>query len=176
MTSTPEKPGPVTTAAHLLRHAVATLAYRSAKVLRNAPEAFGEYRASEGSRTPVEILAHMSDLLDWALSLAEGAPEWHDTPPTDWRTECQRYFAALAALDERLGSAEELGRGAERIFQAPIADALAHTGQLALLRRQVGSPVRGENYYVASITAGQVGPDQPPPRIEFDGKPAGSKS
>src|SRR5512139_2152906 len=55
----------------LLRHTLATLAYRAAKTLRGAPASFAEYRAGPGSRTPVEILAHMGDLLDWALHLAQ---------------------------------------------------------------------------------------------------------
>ena len=151
----------------LLRHAVATLAYRSAKALRDAPEGFGEFSPGDGLRTPVQVLAHMGDLLDWALSIANGAPKWAPAAPQHWDKECERYFAALAALDERLASAEPLGRKPERLLQAPIADALTHTGQLTMLRRLAGSPIRAENYYVAPIQAGRVGPDQGPPGMEF---------
>jgi hypothetical protein len=49
----------------------------------------------------------------------------------------------------------------ERLFQGPIADALTHVGQLAMLRRVAGSPAWSENYSVAKITAGCVGADQP---------------
>jgi hypothetical protein len=151
----------------LLRHALATLAYRSAKTLRGAPEGFGDFRAFEGARTPVEILAHMGDLLDWGLSVADGEPKWTSSKPLAWEQECDRYFATLKALDQRLAAREPIQRRPERIFQAPIADALTHTGQLALLRRLYGSPIRGENYYVAPITAGRVGPDQGDPGMEL---------
>jgi hypothetical protein len=55
----------------------------------------------------------------------------------------------------------------ENLFQGPIADALTHTGQLAMLRRFAGSPVRGENFYGAAITVGQVGSVQPAPVKSF---------
>ena len=56
----------------------------------------------------------------------------------------------------------------EELFQGPIADALTHVGQLTLLRRLSGSPVRGENYLRAEIAAGRVGPEQVPPKGEFE--------
>ncbi|MEZ5366600.1 MAG: hypothetical protein R2748_30740 [Bryobacterales bacterium] len=151
----------------MLRHAVATLAYRSGKALRDAPEGFGDFQAGSGARTPVEILAHMGDLLEWALSIADGKPNWGPAAPQSWDKECKRYFSALAAFDARLASHEPIQRTPERLLQAPVADALTHTGQLTLMRRMAGSPVRGENYYVAPIAAGKVGPDQDPPRSEF---------
>ncbi|MEZ5353343.1 MAG: hypothetical protein R2762_11960 [Bryobacteraceae bacterium] len=151
-----------------LRHAVATLAYRSAKAIRGAPEAFGDFEASAGSRKPVEIVAHMGDLMDWAASMVAGAPAWHDSTPLAWEAECARYFAALERLDAELGSGNAPGRRVERIFQGPVADALTHTGQLTMLRRMAGSPVRGENYYIAPVEVGRVGADQGMPGKEFD--------
>jgi hypothetical protein len=50
---------------------------------------------------------------------------------------------------------------AEALFQGPIADALTHVGQLAMQRRLTGAPTRGENFFVAVVTAGQVGEEQP---------------
>ena len=151
----------------LLRHTVSTLAYRSAKALRDVPAGFADFRAGEGTRTPLQILAHMGDLLDWALSVAQGAPNWSPEEPLSWEGECARYFSKLEALDGFMASAEQLGRRPEKIFQAPIADALAHTGQLTLLRRLAGAPIRGENYYVAPIQLGRVGADQEKPKAEF---------
>jgi hypothetical protein len=152
----------------LLRHTLATLAYRGAKALRDAPPAFADHRAGPSSRTPVQILAHVGDLLDWAQGLADGRHEWRDAEPRSWEQEVQRFHAGLTALDARLAAPEPLGFPAERLFQGPIADALTHVGQIALLRRMVGAPVRGENYFKADIAAGRVGPDQAPPRREFD--------
>ena len=151
-----------------LRHALATLAYRGGKTIRGAPEGFADRRMAATSRSPGEILAHVGDLLDWALSLAKGKPAWHDTPALSWRDGEARFFDALAALDAYLASGEPLGSEAEKIFQGPIADALTHVGQIAMLRRMAGAPVRGENYFRAEIVAGQVGPEQSEKRMEFD--------
>jgi hypothetical protein len=152
----------------LLRHTVATLAYRGGKVLRGAPEEFASFRIGGQSRTPSEILAHIGDLLDWALSLAQGAQAWHDSTPGAWAADVQRFFDGLARLDACLVSDVRLGFPAEQLFQGPIADAFTHVGQIAMLRRLAGAPVRGENYLKADIVVGRVGAEQSPPRREFD--------
>jgi hypothetical protein len=152
----------------MLRHALATLAYRGGKAVRGVPDAVAAFRASSTTRTPAEILAHVGDLLDWALALADGRPEWHDSKPLSWPDEASRFYAALAALDARLADGRPLACAEERLFQGPIADALTHVGQIALLRRMAGSPLKGENYFKAEIAAGRVGPDQDAPRREFD--------
>ena len=152
----------------LLRHTLATLAYRGSKAVRNAPADFADHRAGRSSRSPVEILAHVGDLLDWAVGLADGRHEWHDATPLPWEAEVARFHAGLAALDLRLAAPEPLGFSAEKLFQGPIADALTHVGQITLLRRVAGAPVRGENYFKADVCAGRVGPEQSSPRREFD--------
>lgn len=152
----------------MLRHCLATLAYRGGKTLRDAPDEFANYRASESSRTPAEIVAHLVDLLDWALSIARGQQTWHNSEPLDWQAGADRFFASLTALDQYLASDKPLDVSPEQLFQAPIADALTHVGQLAMLRRMAGVPIRGENYFVADIEAGRVGAEQQPPRREFD--------
>jgi hypothetical protein len=152
----------------MLRHCVATLAYRGGKVLRGAPEEFAGYRSGETSRTPGEILAHLADLLDWALVMARGRQTWKDSEPVAWERGSDRFFAALRAFDDYLASGEPLGVSEEQLFQGPIADALTHVGQLAMLRRMAGAPIRGENYFKAEIEAGRVGPDQEHARVEFD--------
>jgi hypothetical protein len=154
-------------ARQLLRHMVATLAYRAGKPLRAAPDSFCKFKASADARTPVEILAHMGDLFDWALSAARGQQKWHESTPLPWAGEVPRFFAALEAFDAYLASDSPLGAPAEKLFQAPIADALTHIGQIALLRRLAEAPVRAENYYVANIAIGTVGADQPAPVQEF---------
>jgi hypothetical protein len=151
----------------LLRHTVATLAYRACKTITGAPNTFGEFHASPDTRTPGQILAHIGDLLDWGLSMARGHQQWRDSPPLPWREERHRFFAALEALDDYLASEEPLHVPAEKLFQAPIADALTHIGQIAMLRRLAAAPVRAENYYVANIALGTVGPNQPAPVQEF---------
>ncbi len=156
------------TARHMLRHTVATLAYRGGKSVRDAPADFAGFLAPEGTRCPIEILAHIGDLLDWALAIAKGQPKWHDSTPLPWDQEVGRFFEALARFDAYLASEDPLAVLPEKLFQGPIADALTHVGQLAMLRRMAGVPMRGENYFVADISVGRVGYDQARPRREFE--------
>lgn len=152
----------------LFRHTVATLAYRGGKAVRGAPADFGSYRAAETTRTPGQILAHIGDLLDWALSVAQGKETWNNSAPLEWDRGVERFFAALERLELFLASDAPLAESPEKLFQGPIADALTHVGQIAMLRRMAGGAIRGENYHRAEIAAGRVGPDQSPPRREFD--------
>jgi hypothetical protein len=149
----------------LLRHTLATVAYRAARALEAAPNSFAGFDGA--GRLPVQILAHMGDLFDWALSVAMGQERWHATQPRVWAEEQQRFFQSLQTLDAFLASDQPLCAPAERLFQGPIADALTHVGQLAMLRRLSGSPTRGENFFVADMKAGQVGADQPAPARPF---------
>jgi hypothetical protein len=151
----------------LLRHTLATLAYRGGKAVRNAPEGLAAFQAGEGVRTPGQILAHIGDLLDWALSIAKGQQKWHDSKPLPWEQEVERFFAALKKFDAFLASSEPLRAPHEKLFQGPIADALTHVGQLNILRRLAHAPVKGESYYVAEIETGRVGADQAAPKREF---------
>jgi hypothetical protein len=149
----------------LLRHTVATLAYRGAKTVKNPPAGFAEF--SGAGRTPGQILAHVGDLLDWALSMANGTRQWHDSKPLAWDQEAERFFAALKKFDEYLASTEPLQAPAEKLFQGPVADALTHVGQLAMLRRLAGGPIVGENYFAADVALGRVGAEQTPPKRTF---------
>jgi hypothetical protein len=151
----------------LLRHAVATVAYRGGKAIRGAPEEFAAFKASEKTRTPGQIVAHLGDLFDWALSMAKGKQEWHDSPPLAWDAGATRFFAALQTFDEYLASDAPLHASVEGLFQGPVADALAHVGQIAILRGIAGSSIRAENYFKAEIVIGRVGAQQSPPKREF---------
>jgi len=151
----------------LFRHTLAALAYRAGKAVRNAPPGFAEFHGGEGLRTPGEILAHMGDLFDWALSIAKGKQAWRNSKPLPWEKEVERFFAGLKSFDDFLASGGPVEAPLERLFQGPVADALTHVGQIAILRRMAGAPVKGENYYVAEIAAGRVGVDQAKPKLEF---------
>jgi hypothetical protein len=155
-------------ARQLLRHTVATVAYRGSKALRGAPESFATFAQTPAGRTPAQILSHMGDLFDWALSMAKGEAVWHDSKPLAWDAEVARFFKALKNFDDYLACSEPLRTPAEGLFQGPIADALTHVGQLAMLRRLANCPIKGENYLKAEVTAGRVGQDQSAPRREFE--------
>jgi hypothetical protein len=152
----------------MLRHTLATLAYRGGKALRDVPPAAASFKAGPTTRTPAEILAHIGDLLDWALTQARGEEAWHNSSPQAWEQDVARFFNGLATLDAYLASDMPLAASAERLFQGAIADALTHVGQIALLRRLAGAPVRGENYARARIAIGCVGREQAAPVREFD--------
>jgi hypothetical protein len=152
----------------LLRHTVATLAYRGGKAVQGTDDSFASFKASETTRTPAQILAHIGDLFDWALSMARGDEKWHNSEPLAWDREIDRFHAALKSFDNYLASDSGLSASCERLFQGPIADALTHVGQIAMLRRIAGEPMKGENYSVAKIEAGRVGRAQEKPQVEFD--------
>lgn len=153
-----------------LRHSLATLAYRAAKTMRGAPETFAAFKPAQAANSPLQIVAHMGDLFDWSLTLIRGNPQWIAATPGSWHYECSRFFAALKKFDEVLTSGETFHYELTRIFQGPVADALTHTGQLALLRRLHGSPMKGEAYTRADIQIGRLGFEQTPadPKFEFD--------
>jgi hypothetical protein len=152
----------------LLRHTVATVAYRGGKAVRDAPASFATYSADGTPRTPAKILAHIGDLFDWALTQAKGAEAWSDSTPMAWDREVERFFATLRRFDDYLASDAPLAAPAERIFQGAVADALTHIGQLAMLRRLAGARMKSENYSRAEIVPGRVGAEQTPPRREFE--------
>src|SRR5271156_3330769 len=127
------------TANDLLRHTLATVAYRGGKALRGAPEGFAETKACDGARTADETLAHVGDLFDWAVSLVEGRQTWNNSKPLPWEEEVARFHAGLKAFDEVLAKRPVAAAEAERLFQGPVADALTHIGQIAQLRRLAGS-------------------------------------
>ncbi len=152
-----------------LRHTLATLAYRAEKVLRDPPPGLAEHRIGPGSRSTLEIVGHLGDLACWAVELAGGRWTWKAGGLGEWNADVERFFGALARLDAELASGSALGHPATVIFQGPIADALTHVGQIALLRGHLGAPVRPESFGRAEIAIGRVGRDQSTKRREFDG-------
>jgi hypothetical protein len=151
-----------------LRHAVATLAYRGAKAIRGAPASFADFRSAQGGNSPLVILRHIGDLLEWSLRIAKGDERWQEAKPVSWEEETKLFFAGMKAFDDFLASDAGLAFPAEKIFQGAIADALTHVGQITALRRLSGSPMKAENYFQADIVIGRVGPEQTPAKREFD--------
>ena len=151
----------------LLRHTVATVAYRGGKAVRGAPASFATFVVGDPPKTPEQILAHIGDLFEWVLSIAQGAQKWNNSTPLPWDDEVARFFGTLQRFDDYLASDAPIASEPERLFQGAIADALTHVGQLAMLRRLAGCPIKGENYYQADIVAGRVGSEQTAARREF---------
>lgn len=153
----------------VLRRMVATLAYRAAKVLREVPPGFPHATLAASVRRPVQLVAHLADLMAWAVSLARGEYVWNPQGSDDWENEVHRFFDGLSTLDRELASDGPFRGSLEKLIQGPLCDALTHVGQLAMLRGMAGAPVRPESYAQAEIELGRVGLDQAPARAEFDG-------
>ena len=146
----------------MLRHTLATLAYRAGKTMRSAPASFADFKAKPDSNSPVQLVAHLGDLFDWALTMAKGEAKWCSEQPKAWEIEVARFFSSLITFDDYLASGAPIKTDLQNLFQGPIADALTHTGQLAMLRRLAGCPMKGENYTKAEILIGRVGIEQTP--------------
>jgi hypothetical protein len=140
----------------LFRHTLATLAYRAGKAFRGAPAGFSDFRIGDTGRTAGQILAHLGDLLDWALIMAMEKHVWRETAPQAWDQDVERFFIALKAFDDFIASGAELKAPLDKLFQGPVADALTHVGQIAMLRRLAESPVKGENFFKAEIAIGRI--------------------
>ncbi|MBK8096983.1 MAG: hypothetical protein IPK26_07745 [Planctomycetes bacterium] len=152
-----------------LRHTVAVLAYRAEKALRDWPADSAHFQVGAAARTPLQLGRHLGDLAEWAFALAFGDGQWRAAGGDDFGVEVNRFFTALERLDRQLADATSMARPAGVVFQGPIADALTHVGQLAMLRGLCGSKVRPESYARAEIVIGRVGREQAPTRREFDG-------
>lgn len=152
-----------TTAPPMLRHCLAAIAYRTQKALRDAPPSFGTFDAGSQVRTPTDLVRHMTSVLGHARRFFVGG-RYRAEPLTDLSAEIVRFHEMLADLAHNLETGTELrGTTEERLLQGPLSDAMAHAGQLAMLRRLAGSPVRPENFMEAAIDPKNVGPSQPAP-------------
>jgi hypothetical protein len=148
----------------LLRHFLGALAYRTQKAVRGAPASFGSFRAGNQSRTPIELVRHMTSVLGYARTFFVGGSYRPEALP-DFAAEVTRFHAMLEDLSRHLEAGTPLqGTTPEQLLQGPLADVMTHVGQLAMLRRLAGSPVAPENFIVAAIDPANLGPNQPEPR------------
>jgi hypothetical protein len=147
---------PCESATELFRHTLATLAYRGGKAFRGAPDHFSHFRVGDGGRTAGEILAHICDVLDWGLIMAKDKHVWHESAPRAWHLDVERFFHVLGAFDDFVASGAPLQAPLDRLLQGPVADALTHVGQIAMLRRLAVAPLQGENFFKADIAIGRI--------------------
>jgi hypothetical protein len=152
-----------------VRQLAATVAYRAAKVLRDVPPEFARFSCGASTRRPVQIVAHMADLTAWSVTIARGEMKWTAGGSDDWGREVARFFEGLRSLDAALAEEGSFKGSIDKLIQGPLADALTHVGQLAMLRGMAGIAMKPESYARAAIEPGRVGPDQAPAAYEFDG-------
>ena len=147
----------------MLRHFLAALAYRTQKALRGAPDDFAEFKAGNDVRTPTELVRHMTSVLGYARTFFTGGSYRPEPLPT-FREEIERFHEMLASVRDQLDAGSPLrGLTEEQLLQGQFSDAMTHAGQLAMLRRLHGAPVRSENFIHASISSENLTPDQPDP-------------
>ncbi|MFX1606767.1 MAG: hypothetical protein ACFFDD_12810 [Promethearchaeota archaeon] len=146
----------------ILRHFTASIAYHATKAIRDAPAIYPEYNLGKGARTPKQIIHHIAGLLTYAHSFFEEYDTTHFEHQA-WDIEIDRFYEILSKLDNSLKEKHPKTVTEEQLLQGPLSDAMAHIGQLLMLRRLSGSPVPSENFIFADIAKGVVGPDQPEP-------------
>ncbi|HUR96717.1 MAG TPA: hypothetical protein VMZ26_01490 [Pyrinomonadaceae bacterium] len=148
---------------HMLRHFLAALAYRTQKAVRGAPDSFADFEAGNDVRTPKELVRHITSVLGYARTFFIGG-EYRPEPLPTFRDEIQRFHAMLADLGEHLTDGTPLrALTEEQLLQGQFSDAMTHVGQLAMLRRLHGDPVRSENFIHAAISPENLSIDQPDP-------------
>lgn len=153
----------MTESRRLLQHFLAALAYRTQKALRGAPDGFAELRVGTHVRTPHELVWHMTGVIGYARTMLHGGTFAPPRLPT-FEAEVARFHDTLAALRDDFADPALVARITdEQFLQGPLADAMTHAGQLAMLRRLAGSPVASENFIFARVTAANVGAAQPEP-------------
>jgi len=153
----------MTESRRLLRHFLAALAYRTQKALRGAPDDFADFRAGPHVRTPQELLWHMTGVIGYARTMLHGG-EFAPPRVATMADEIARFHETLAALHADLADPALQARiSDEQFLQGPLADAMPHAGQLAMLRRLAGSPVASENFIFADVRSDNTSAEQPEP-------------
>lgn len=141
----------------LIRHFLSTITYRAEKALDKAPDNFPDLELRDGVRTPKEIMHHINELIIRSKARIKNENLVNLTvEPLKWEDEVNRLFFAIKELDDAVVEDQDNidPELAKRLLQGPLADVMTHIGQLAMLRRLAGSPIIGENFMSADISAG----------------------
>lgn len=153
----------MTESRRLLQHFLAALAYRTQKAVRGAPDHFANFRAGTHSRTAVELIRHMTSVLGYARTFFRGG-SFSPEALSSFGEEIDRFHRTLEGLRDDFADPTLTANITDRQFlQGPLADAMTHVGQLAMLRRLAGSPVPSENFIFARIDAANVSAAQADP-------------
>lgn len=146
----------------MLRHFLASIAYRATKAIKNAPDNYPTFNLGKGVKTPLRILHHITGVLTYAHSFFEHYETTHFEVKS-WSAEINELYKILSKLDVSIQEKNPNKVTEEQLLQGPFSDAMTHVGQLSMLRRMVDSPIPSENFIFADIRKGEVGPDQPDP-------------
>jgi len=146
----------------VLRHLVATIAFRASRSLRDAPAALESVCLADGGMTARELILHMTNVMAFALATVTGTERLHHDA-LDWQGDIDRFYSLLAQVDAKLAEGAAMEPGMDlKLVQGPFADALTHVGQLHAMRRMAGAPGPPTNYIRADVKIGRIAlKDQP---------------
>ncbi|MEQ9377900.1 MAG: hypothetical protein RIG68_22120 [Imperialibacter sp.] len=136
----------------LLSHTVAAIRYRLTRAVAQTSDGFGEYKVSAHTRTPNEIINHMTDLALKATMMVEEV-HFNSPAPTQltFEKELARFNESLTALSKLLEAKELDPSLMKKLLQGPILDMATHVGQIAMLNGLNGNKVPKENYFAADM-------------------------
>jgi len=135
-----------------LRHSVATIDYRFAKVIEGQEAHFGEFSAGEGCRTTNQIINHMFEVLHATRVFIEEERFIKDkAAELGFSEECTRFQEELKQLDVSLSNNELPINFGKRLIQGPISDIFTHIGQISMMSRLNGKAIEGEDFSSAPI-------------------------
>jgi len=140
----------------ILRHLVATIAYRASRSLRNVPEGFESVRLDDTAMSAGELILHMTNVMAFALATVRQTDRLQHRALA-WPQEVTRFYSLLGELDSKLAAGAVLEEGMDlRLVQGPLADILTHIGQLHAMRRKAGAPVDSASYIKADVRIGRI--------------------
>lgn len=140
----------VVNAEELLRLWLGAMKFRFTVAISGTVSDFASFDAGYGVRTPVEIVWHISQLLQNCCSMIAGSPDVR-LEFKGWYEEAARFYEVVEQLDQALLQFIPEQSIVDKLVQGPLADAASHIGQLMLLRRLAGSPVAYINYSQATM-------------------------
>jgi hypothetical protein len=136
----------------LLNHALKAIKYRFEKATVGSLDNFGEFRVSNHTRSPSEIVNHMFDLVNKTITLITDGDMNTESPELmKFGEECQRFVIGLEKLMIVLQQSQIDLFTCKRLLQGPILDITTHIGQLALLNGLNANKIGKENYYALNL-------------------------
>jgi hypothetical protein len=136
----------------LLEHAVKAIKYRFEKATIGSLENFGEFKISNHSRSPSEILNHMFDLSTKTLAIIN-KQSFNPEPPKQlaFKEEHQRLLLSLGNLQDSIQITHIEMEVCKRLIQGPLLDITTHIGQIAFLNGLNQNKIPKENYYAVDL-------------------------
>ena len=111
-----------------------------------------DFRPAPTTRTPFELVWHMTGVIGYARTFLHGG-DFEPPRLGSFAEEIARFHETLGSLSGDFADPSLTARITdEQFLQGPLADAMTHAGQLAMLRRMHGSPVPSENFIFAKVS------------------------